>query len=494
MIGHYIDGQEVSGLDARTLPIDCPADGSIIGQLEMASVETARKVIASSENAHKTWSEVNPQRRARVLNKFVQIVTDNIEELATVMSREHGKTIPDSKAEIQRGLEAVEFACGIPHLMKGEFSDSVGPGIDTLSMRQPLGVVAGITPFNFPVMIPLWMMGNAIATGNTFILKPSERDPSASMMLAKWMTEAGAPEGVLNVLNGDVEVVNELLTNPVVKAISFVGSSDIAEKVYEKGAAHGKKVQAMGGAKNHMIVLPDADMENVANSLLGAAYGSAGERCMAISVVVPVGEGTAEKLLDVLVPKIKALKVGPSLEPSSDFGPLISAPHKARVEQFIAEGIEQGAELVVDGRNTSIEGYEDGYYLGSCLFDKVTPEMSIYIEEIFGPVLSIVRAKNFEEAVALPSTHQYGNGVAIFTRNGGAAREFAKKVQAGMVGINVPLPVPLSFYTFGGWKRSAYGGFNQHGMDGVRFFTKAKTVVTRWPNDIQGAEFVMPTM
>ncbi len=491
---HFIDGVGVEGSNARLADVYNPSTGQLSARVDLANGEILARAIDSCEKAFAKWAAVNPQRRARVLTQFVRLIDERRGEIAKLISFEHGKTLSDADGEIQRGLEAVEFACGIAHLQKGEFSRGVGPGIDTHSVREPLGVVAGITPFNFPIMIPLWMIGNAVGAGNTFVLKPSEKDPSVPLLLGELLVEAGAPAGVLNVVNGDKEAVDSILQDPRIAAVSFVGSSDIAEYVYATGAANGKRVQAMGGAKNHMIIMPDADMDQAVNALLGAAYGSAGERCMAISVAVPVGEQTAERLLKALIPRVQKLKCGPSLEKGSEFGPLVSKVHLDRVKGYIERGIMQGAELVVDGRDCAVPGHENGYYLGACVLDKVTPEMDVYKDEIFGPVLSIVRAKNFEEALALPSTHQYGNGVAIFTRSGSVAREFAARVNVGMVGINVPLPVPVSYYSFGGWKRSSYGGFNQYGEDGVRFFTKVKNVVTQWPDDVQDAQFVMPTM
>jgi len=429
--------------------------------------------------------------------EFKRLVEANMDQLAEMLSAEHGKVIADSKGDVQRGLEVIEFACGIPHAVKGEYTWGAGPGIDVYSMRQPLGVVAGITPFNFPAMIPMWMFGVAIAVGNTFILKPSERDPSVPVRLAELMMEAGAPAGVLNVVHGDKTAVDAILTHPQVHAISFVGSSDIANYVYETGARHGKRVQAMGGAKNHGIVLPDADMDQVVKDLSGAAFGSAGERCMALPVVVPVGDKTADILRERMVAEIESLRVGISTDAGAHYGPVVTGAHKARVEGWIDQGVKDGAELVVDGRGFSLQGHEDGYFVGPSLFDHVTPDMESYKEEIFGPVLQIVRAANFEEALALPSKHQYGNGVAIFTQNGRAARDFAARVNVGMVGINVPIPVPVAYHTFGGWKRSAFGDTNQHGMEGVKFWTKVKTVTARWPDsDLEHADssFVIPTM
>ncbi|MBA4210875.1 MAG: methylmalonate-semialdehyde dehydrogenase (CoA acylating), partial [Parvibaculum sp.] len=441
------------------------------------------------------WAATNPQRRARVMFEFKRLLEANMDELAHMLSAEHGKVIADSKGDIQRGLEVIEFACGIPHLMKGEFTEGAGPGIDMYSMRQALGVCAGITPFNFPAMIPMWMFGVSVACGNTFIVKPSEKDPSVPLRLAELFMEAGAPAGVLNVVNGDKEAVDAILTDPTIQAVSFVGSSDIAQYVYATGAAHGKRVQAMGGAKNHAIIMPDADMDQVVNDLIGAGYGSAGERCMAISVAVPVGEETADRLVEKLVPRVQALKVGISTAADSDYGPLVSKAHLEKVKSYIDMGVKEGAELLVDGRGFKLQGYEGGYFLGGSLFDRVTPDMESYKQEIFGPVLQIMRAKDFDEAVSLPTTHQYGNGVAIFTRNGDAARSFASRVQVGMVGINVPIPVPLAYHTFGGWKRSAFGDTNQHGPEGVKFWTRIKTVTSRWPSGLaEGSSFVIPTM
>jgi malonate-semialdehyde dehydrogenase (acetylating) / methylmalonate-semialdehyde dehydrogenase len=494
ILGHFIGGKRTAGTSSRRAPVYNPSFGTIQAQVDLASADEVRRAIAAAAAAFPAWSEFTPQRRARILARFIRLVEERLEEIAKAISQEHGKTVADAKAEIQRGLEAVEFACGIPHALKGEFSDNVSTGMDAYSFRQPLGVAAGITPFNFPAMIPMWMFGVALATGNTFVLKPSEKAPTVPLLLGEIMLEAGAPAGVLNVINGDQEAVDTLLNDPRVPAISFVGSSAIAEKIYAGGAARGKRVQAMGGAKNHLIIMPDADLDQAVNALLGAAYGSAGERCMAISVAVPVGPQTAERLLAVLAPRVAALKVGPSLDAASDFGPLVTVEHLRNVCGYIESGVQEGAKLVVDGRGVKIPGHENGFYLSGCLFDRVEPKMKIYTEEIFGPVLSVVRAANFEDALDLASRHQYGNGVAIYTRSGRTAREFVRRVDTGMVGVNVPLPVPLAFYSFGGWKRSSYGGFNQHGMEGVRFYTKTKNVLARWPEDPQGAEFVMPTM
>ena len=427
--------------------------------------------------------------------KFLELIAKEMDSLADLLAREHGKTIPDAKGDIQRGVEVAEFACGIPHLMKGEYTEGAGPDIDIYSMRQPLGVVAGITPFNFPAMIPMWKFAPAIACGNAFILKPSERDPGVPMRLAELMLEAGLPPGILNVVNGDKEAVDAILDDPDIMAVGFVGSTPIAEYVYTRASAHGKRAQCFGGAKNHMIIMPDADMNQAVDALIGAGYGSAGERCMAISVAVPVGQRTADALMEKLTPRVESLKVGPSTDPSADLGPLVTKAHLDKVRAYVDIGVQEGAKLVVDGRDFRMQGYENGFYMGGCLFDEVRPEMRIYKEEIFGPVLSVVRAKDYDEALRLPSENEYGNGVAIFTRDGDAARDFAAKVNVGMVGVNVPIPVPIAYYTFGGWKRSGFGDLNQHGPDAVRFYTKTKTVTSRWPSGVkEGAEFVIPTM
>lgn len=496
-IHHFIDGASFTGASGRFSDVFNPNTGEVQARVQLASVSEMDHAVQAARNAFDGWSSTNPQRRARVMFEFKRLVEANINDLAELLSAEHGKVVADSKGDIQRGLEVIEFACGIPHALKGEYTWGAGPGIDVYSMRQPLGVVSGITPFNFPAMIPMWMFGVAIAVGNTFILKPSERDPSVPIRLAELMMEAGAPAGVLNVVHGDKVAVDAILTHPLVHAISFVGSSDIANYVYQTGATHGKRVQAMGGAKNHGIVLPDADMDQVIKDLSGAAYGSAGERCMALPVVVPVGKKTADELRERMVAEIPTMRVGVSTDAGAHYGPVVTAQHKARVEGWIEKGVQEGAELVVDGRGFSLQGHEKGYFIGPSLFDHVTPEMESYKEEIFGPVLQIVRAASFEEALHLPSKHQYGNGVAIFTQNGRAARDFAARVNVGMVGINVPIPVPVAYHTFGGWKRSAFGDTNQHGMEGVKFWTKVKTVTARWPDsDLEHADssFVIPTM
>jgi malonate-semialdehyde dehydrogenase (acetylating)/methylmalonate-semialdehyde dehydrogenase len=494
-IGHFIGGKNVAGESGRTADVWNPTLGEVQAKVALASQAETQAAIANAAAAQPDWAAQNPQKRARVFFRFLELVQQEKQALAELLSAEHGKTVPDSHGDIQRGLEVVEFACGIPHLLKGEFTDSAGPGIDMYSMRQPLGVVAGITPFNFPAMIPMWKFAPAIACGNAFILKPSERDPSVPMRLAELMIEAGLPAGILNVVNGDKEAVDAILTDERIKAVGFVGSTPIAHYIYSTGCAHGKRVQCFGGAKNHMIVMPDADMDQAADALIGAGYGSAGERCMAIAVAVPVGEKTADALLEKLVPKVEALKIGPSNDPDADFGPLVTGEALTRVRGYVDLGVEEGAELVVDGRDFKMQGYEKGFFMGACLFDRVKPDMRIYKEEIFGPVLSLVRAGDYEEGLALASDHEYGNGVAVFTRDGDAARDFASRVNVGMVGINVPIPVPLAYHTFGGWKRSGFGDLNQHGPDSIRFYTKTKTVTSRWPSGIkESPEFVIPTM
>jgi malonate-semialdehyde dehydrogenase (acetylating) / methylmalonate-semialdehyde dehydrogenase len=494
-IGHFSGGRRVEGTSGRFADVFAPHTGEVQARLALASADEVAGIVANAKDAQPAWAAQNPQRRARVMMKFLEIIAKEMKPLAELLSSEHGKTVADSIGDIQRGLEVVEFAIGAPHLMKGEFTDGAGPGIDMYSMRQPLGVVAGITPFNFPAMIPLWKAAPAIACGNAFVLKPSERDPSVPLRLAEIFMEAGLPAGIFNVVNGDKEAVDAILTHPDIQAIGFVGSTAIAHYVYATGTAHGKRVQAFGGAKNHMIVMPDADMNQAADALIGAGYGSAGERCMAISVAVPVGEETANRLVDKLVPRIEGLKVAPFTDEKADFGPLVTAAALKRVKELVQTGVDEGAKLVVDGRGFTMQGYEQGYFMGACLFDQVKPAMRIYREEIFGPVLSVVRAHNYEEGLALANDHEYGNGVAIFTRDGDAARDFASRVNVGMVGVNVPIPVPLAYHTFGGWKRSMFGDLNQHGPDSIRFYTKTKTVTARWPSGLkEGAEFVIPTM
>src|SRR5690606_15968501 len=492
---HFIGGKRVAGTSGSFGDVFDPNTGQVQARVPLASAEEVAAAVANAAEAQPAWAAQNPQKRARVLMRFLQLVNEEKDELARLLSSEHGKTVADAKGDIQRGLEVVEFAVGVPHLLKGEYSESVGTGIDVYSMRQPLGVVAGITPFNFPAMIPLWKAAPAIACGNAFVLKPSERDPSVPLRLAELFIEAGLPPGVFNVVNGDKTAVDAILTDSRVEAVGFVGSSDIAEYIYATAAAHGKRVQCFGGAKNHLIVMPDADMDQAADALVGAGYGSAGERCMAISVGVPVGEQTAEALREKLVERIGKLKVGTSFDESADFGPLVTAQAKQRVRDLIETGVAEGAELVVDGRDFQLAGHENGFFLGPSLFDRVTPQMRIYQEEIFGPVLSIVRAADYAEALRLPSEHQYGNGVAIFTRDGDAARDFVSRVNTGRVGVNVPIPVPIAYHTFGGWKRSGFGDLNQHGPDSIRFYTKTKTVTSRWPSGLkEGASFTIPTM
>jgi malonate-semialdehyde dehydrogenase (acetylating)/methylmalonate-semialdehyde dehydrogenase len=494
-IGHFIGGKAVAGQSGRFGDVFDPNTGEVQAKVALAKHSEVEHAIALAEAAQPGWAATNPQRRARVLFKFLELVQKEMDSLAKLLSSEHGKVVADARGDIQRGIEVVEFACGIPHLMKGEFSDSAGPGIDLYSMRQPLGVVAGITPFNFPAMIPMWKFAPAIACGNAFILKPSERDPSVPMRLAELMMEAGLPANILNVVNGDKEAVDTLLGDPRVKAIGFVGSTPIAEYIYTTGCANGKRVQCFGGAKNHMIIMPDADMDQAVDALIGAGYGSAGERCMAISVAVPVGKATADALVKKLIPRVESLKVGPSTDPQADYGPVVTRAHLDKVKAYVDIGVKEGAKLLVDGRGFKLQGYENGYFMGGCLFDEVTPDMRIYKEEIFGPVLSIVRAHDYQEALRLPSEHEYGNGVAIFTRDGDTARDFANRVNVGMVGVNFAIPVPLAYHTFGGWKRSGFGDLNQHGPDSVRFYTKTKTVTARWPSGTkEGAEFVIPTM
>ena len=495
-IDHFIGGGSFASGE-RHGEVFNPSAGDIQATVRLGTAADLQKAVDAANAALPGWAATNPQRRARVMFRFKELVEANMEELARTLASEHGKVIADAKGDIQRGLEVIEFACGIPHALKGEYTQGAGPGIDVYSMRQPLGIGVGITPFNFPAMIPMWMFGVAIACGNAFILKPSERDPTVPVRLAELMKEAGLPDGILNVVHGDKEMVDAILDHPDVKAISFVGSSDIAHYIYSRGTAAGKRVQAFGGAKNHGIVMPDADLDQVVSDLTGAAFGSAGERCMALPVVVPVGEKTANNLREKLVPAIEGLRVGVSTDPDAHYGPVVNAAHKQRVEDWIQTCADEGGELVVDGRGFSLQGSEKGFFIGPTLFDHVQPHFRSYQEEIFGPVLQIVRAPDFETAVRLPSEHQYGNGVAIFTRNGHAAREFAARVNVGMVGINVPIPVPVAYHTFGGWKRSGFGDVNQHGMEGVRFWTKVKTVTQRWPDGAALGEenaFVIPTM
>lgn len=493
---HFINGQRVKGQSGCFGDVFNPATGEIQAQVPFASSKEMDAAVNGAQKAQKSWALANPQKRGRVMMEFVRLLHKNMEPLAEALSREHGKTIPDARGDIQRGLEVVEFCIGAPHLLKGEYTDSAGGGIDMYSMRQPLGVVAGITPFNFPAMIPMWKFAPAIACGNAFILKPSERDPSVPLMLAELMLEAGLPEGVLQVVNGDKTAVDAILDHPDIQAVGFVGSTPIAEYIYSQASKSGKRVQCFGGAKNHMIVMPDADLDQAADALVGSGYGAAGERCMAISVAIPVGDGTADNLIEKLIPKIETLKVGPyTAGEDMDFGPLVTKEAQQRVLGLVQSGVDQGAELVVDGRDFKLQGYEDGFFVGPHLFDKVTPYMDIYKQEIFGPVLSTVRAKNYDDALSLTMNNPYGNGTAIFTRDGDTARDFANRVNVGMVGINVPIPVPLAYHTFGGWKKSGFGDLNQHGPDAFRFYTKTKTVTSRWPSGIkEGAILNFPTI
>ncbi|WP_180899920.1 CoA-acylating methylmalonate-semialdehyde dehydrogenase [Martelella soudanensis] len=495
-IGHFIGGKAVAGTSGQTSDVFDPATGEVQARVALASGAELNAAIANAKAAQPGWGATNPQKRARVMMKFVELLHRDMDRLAEALSREHGKTLPDARGDIIRGLEVAEFCIGAPHLLKGEFTDGAGPGIDIHSVRQPLGVVAGITPFNFPAMIPMWKFCPAIAAGNAFILKPSERDPSVPLMLAELMVEAGLPAGILNVVNGDKAAVDGILDHPDIMAVGFVGSTAIAEYVYTRASANGKRAQCFGGAKNHMLIMPDADMNQVVDALIGAGYGAAGERCMAIAVAVPVGEDTADRLLAKLTPRVENLKIAPySAGDDADFGPLVTVTALDRVRGYVDKGVEEGAELVVDGRGFSMQGYENGFFMGACLFDHVTKDMSIYKEEIFGPVLSVVRAKTYEEGLDLAMSHEYGNGVAIFTRDGDTARDFSSRINVGMVGINVPIPVPLAYYTFGGWKRSGFGDLNQHGPDAFRFYTRTKTITSRWPSGIkEGADFAIPTM
>ncbi|MDG6077897.1 CoA-acylating methylmalonate-semialdehyde dehydrogenase [Erythrobacter litoralis] len=498
IIDHVIANHQGGGTDHRTHQVWNPSTGEVQAEVALGDAALLQKAVDAAKKVQPEWAATNPQRRARVMFEFKRLVENEKQALAELLSSEHGKVVDDAHGDVQRGLEVIEYACGIPQALKGEYTQGAGPGIDVYSMRQPLGIGAGITPFNFPAMIPMWMFGMAIAVGNAFILKPSERDPSVPVRLAQLFVEAGAPEGLLQVVHGDKEMVDAILDHEDIAAVSFVGSSDIAHYVYKRGVAAGKRVQAMGGAKNHGIVMPDADLDQVVNDLAGAAFGSAGERCMALPVVVPVGEDTAGRLREKLIPAINALRVGVATDKDAHYGPVVTPEHKNRIEQWIETAEKEGAEVVIDGRGFSLQGHEDGFFVGPTLLDHVTPKMESYQEEIFGPVLQIVRAKDFEEALKLPSEHQYGNGVAIFTRNGHAAREFAHRVNVGMVGINVPIPVPVSYHSFGGWKRSGFGDTDQYGQEGLKFWTKAKKVTQRWPDGTADADnkdaFIIPTM
>ena len=494
-ISHFIGGDVVAGHSGRSAPVYNPTTGEVAAQVALASSSEVRGAVQSAKAAVPRWAATTPLRRARILNQFLHILEQRLDTLAEVINAEHGKVISDAKGEIQRGMEVVEFATAAPQLLKGEVTENVGTRVDSHSLRQPLGVVAGITPFNFPVMVPMWMFPVALACGNCFILKPSERDPSASLLLAEWLKEAGLPDGVFNVVQGDKEAVDAILTDPDITAVSFVGSTPIARYIYETATKHGKRCQALGGAKNHMIVMPDADLDQAVDALMGAAYGSAGERCMAISVAVPIGDKTADELIEKLEPKVRGLRIGPGTDPEAEMGPLVTKQHYDKVRGYIDSGEAEGAKLVVDGRGFKMQGYEGGYFIGGTLFDHVTPDMKIYKEEIFGPVLAITRAPDYGTAARMINEHEFGNGTAIFTRDGDAAREFAHQIQVGMVGINVPIPVPMAFHSFGGWKASLFGDHHMHGPEGVRFYTKLKTITTRWPTGIRsGADFVMPTM
>ena len=495
-IDHCIAGGTAGLTASRTAPVYDPNTGAVQAEVVLGTQDALDRAVAAAAAAQPAWAATNPQRRARVMFEFKRLVEARMDELAALLSSEHGKVLSDAKGEIQRGAEVVEFATAAPQLLKGEVTENVGTNVDSHSLRQPLGVVAGITPFNFPVMVPMWMFPVALACGNCFVLKPSERDPSAPLLIAELLTEAGVPAGVFNVVNGDKEAVDALLDNPDVKAVSFVGSTPIARYIYTRGTANGKRVQALGGAKNHAIIMPDADIDMAVGALMGAAYGSAGERCMAISVAVPVGEETANRLIEKLVPKIEALKIGPAADRASEMGPLVTAQHLAKVRGYVDQGEKEGARVVVDGRGFKApQGYENGYFIGGTLLDEVTPDMTVWKEEIFGPVLAIARAANYQEAAELVAAHEYGNGVAIFTRDGDSARAFAHEVEVGMVGVNVPVPVPMAFHSFGGWKASLFGDHHMHGPEGVRFYTRLKTITTRWPTGMRAeAEFVMPTM
>jgi malonate-semialdehyde dehydrogenase (acetylating)/methylmalonate-semialdehyde dehydrogenase len=493
---HFINGKHVKGTSGRFADVYNPATGEVQAKCPLASAAELDAAVQGAMAAQPAWAATNPQRRGRVLMKFVSLLHRDMDKLAEALSREHGKTMPDAKGDVIRGLEVAEFCIGAPQMLKGEYTDNAGPGIDMYSMRQPLGVAAGITPFNFPAMIPMWKFCPAIACGNAFILKPSERDPSVPLMLAELMQQAGLPDGILQVVNGDKEAVDAILDHEDISAVGFVGSTPIAHYVYSRGTAAGKRVQCFGGAKNHMIIMPDADLDQAVDALIGAGYGAAGERCMAISVAVPVGEETADRLIAKLAPRVEALKIAPYTDgDDADFGPLVTREAQTRVMGLIDRGVEEGAKLVVDGRGFKMQGYENGFFVGGCLFDNVTKDMDIYKQEIFGPVLSTVRAKTYEEALGLAMDHEYGNGAAIFTRDGDAARDFVSRINIGMVGVNVPIPVPLAYHTFGGWKKSVFGDLNQHGPDAFRFYTRTKTVTARWPSGVkEGAEFSIPTM
>ncbi len=493
-IGHFVEGKLREGESQRSGPVFNPATGEQTGTVAFANPREVHEAVTAAKTAFPDWANTPPLQRARVMSRFKDLLERHMDELCELVTAEHGKVLNDARGSITRGLEVVEFVCGAPHLLKGEYSEKVGTSVDSWSTRQPLGVCVGITPFNFPAMVPMWMFPVAIACGNTFILKPSEKVPSTALRIAELFTEAGLPRGVFNVVNGDKETVEALITNPEVAAVSFVGSTPIAEYIYHTATAHNKRVQALGGAKNHMIVMPDADMDQATDAMMGAAYGSAGERCMAISVGVVVGDA-AEPFLEKLTPRVSALKVGPGTDIENDMGPLVTHEHLERVRNYIQIGVDEGANLLVDGRGLTLQGYENGHFIGGSLFDNVTPEMRIYKEEIFGPVLSIVRTSSYDEAIKLVNEHEFGNGTAIFTRDGDAAHDFVSRAQVGMLGINIPIPVPTAFHSFGGWKRSLFGDHYMHGAEGIRFYTRLKTITSRWPTGVRaGAEFVMPTM
>ena len=494
-INHFIGGKEVAGTSGRTADVFNPATGEVQAKVALASKAELDAAVKVAAAAFPGWAGTPPLTRARIMFRFKQLAEDRLDELAAAITSEHGKVLSDAKGEMIRGLEVVEFAAGAPQLLKGEFSENVGTNVDSWAIRQPLGVVAGITPFNFPAMVPMWMFPIALVAGNTFILKPSERDPGPSLLIANLLKQAGLPDGVFNVVHGDKDAVDAILEHPEIQAVSFVGSTPIAEYIYHTGTAHNKRVQALGGAKNHMIVMPDADMDQATDALMGAGYGSAGERCMAISVAVAVGDKVGDTIIDKLAPRVRSLKVAPGTDPEAEMGPLVTKQHFEKVKGYVDQGVKEGAKLVVDGRSLKLQGYENGFFLGGCLFDQVKPDMKIYKEEIFGPVLSVVRVPDYQSAVKLVNDHEYGNGTAIFTRDGDAAREFAAKIKVGMVGINVPIPVPMAFNSFGGWKRSLFGDHHMHGPEGIRFYTRLKTITSRWPTGIRaGAEYVMPTM
>lgn len=495
LIQNFIAGKLCHPANADKLSVTNPATGEITGEVALSSAAEVDQAVQAAKTAIVKWATTPPLRRARVMFRFLELLQQNHNRLAEAITKEHGKTFEDAKGEVQRGIEVVEFACGVPHLLKGTFSEQVANAVDAYSFRQPLGVVAGITPFNFPVMVPMWMYPMAIACGNSFVLKPSEKDPSASLLMAELLQQAELPDGVFNVVQGGREAVEALLDHPDIAAISFVGSTPIARLIYQRGTAHDKRVQALGGAKNHMIIMPDADLDQAASALMGAGYGSAGERCMAISVAVPVGEETANALIDRLIPQVKTLKIGNGMEPGLDMGPLVTRAHRDKVSAYVDSGVEQGARLLVDGRSYMVPGHENGFFIGGCLFDKVTPEMEIYKNEIFGPVLSTVRVPTYEAAMQLVHNNPYGNGIAIFTRDGDTARDFVSKIEVGMVGVNVPIPVPVAFHSFGGWKKSLFGDHDIYGPESINFYTRLKAVTSRWPTGIkEGAKFNFPTL